>query len=165
MASPPEDGRVRRNEHRTSRPRAPRVASLLAAAILLPACEELLADPQVGAELPGGGGPAASFSSLAVNVLAPHCATSACHGGSPPAYAPRLDAEAAWGELVGRPSFQVSMNLVEPGSPEQSYLVLKLRGAAGWAGGIPTPMPTDYALDEADIAAIEAWIANGAPND
>jgi hypothetical protein len=57
------------------------------------------------------------------------------------------------------------MNLVEPGAPDQSYLVLKLRGAAGWVGGIPTSMPTDYALDEGDIAAIEAWIANGAPND
>jgi hypothetical protein len=26
-------------------------------------------------------------------------------------------------------------------------------------------MPTEYALDEADIAAVESWILNGAPND
>lgn len=119
----------------------------------------------MGPAVPGGGGTGASFSSIAVNVLAPRCATSSCHGGSPPAYAPGLDADVAWDELVGRPSLQASMNLVEPGSPDQSYLVLKLRGAAGWVGGIPTPMPVDDTLDEADIAAIEGWIANGAPND
>jgi hypothetical protein len=139
---------------------------LLAAGLLLAACGgDLAEDPRVGSKLPGGGGATASFSSLAVNVLEPHCATSACHGGSPPAYAPQLDADAAYDELVGRPSFQASMSLVEPGSPEQSYLVLKLRGSAGWVGGIPTPMPTEYALDEADIAAVESWILNGAPND
>ena len=156
---------TRRGHWTPCRPAAKRGAAL-AAALLLAACgEDLLADPRVGAQLPGGGGAGASFSSLAVNVLAPQCATSACHGGSPPAYAPQLDADVAYDELVGRPSLQASMSLVEPGAPEQSYLVLKLRGAAGWVGGIPTPMPTDYALDEGDIAAIEGWIANGAPND
>ena len=148
-----------------SRPAA-RGGAVLAAALLLAGCgEEILLDPRVGAELPGGGGAGVSFSSIAVDVLAPRCATSACHGGSPPAYAPRLDADVAYDELVGRPSLQASMNLVEPGSPDQSYLVLKLRGAAGWAGGIPTFMPTDAPLDESEIADVEAWIANGAPND
>ena len=58
------------------------------------------------------------------------------------------------------------MILVEPFDPANSYLVLKLRGTAGDAGGVASPMPIgDAALDESDIQAIEAWIANGAPND
>jgi len=156
---------IRTGHETKGRAAAGRVA-LLAASLLAAGCgEDLLADPRVGPEVPGGGAVGASFSSIAVNVLAPQCATSACHGGSPPAYSPQLDADVAYDELVSRPSLQASLNLVEPGAPEQSYLVLKLRGAAGWVGGIPSPMPTDYSLDEGDIVAIEAWIANGAPND
>jgi len=58
------------------------------------------------------------------------------------------------------------MNLVEPYAPESSYLVLKLRGTQSSVGGGGDTMPTGgERLDDADIAAIEAWIANGAPND
>jgi len=55
---------------------------------------------------------------------------------------------------------------VEPFEPANSYLVLKLRGTAGEVGGVASPMPIgEAALDESDIQAIEAWIANGALND
>ena len=58
------------------------------------------------------------------------------------------------------------MNLVEPFDPANSYLVLKLRDVAGTVGSVGTPMPIgDALLDESEIQAIEAWIANGAPND
>jgi hypothetical protein len=78
---------------------------------------------------------------------------------------PRLDAGAAHAALVGQPSQQAGMNMVEPGAPERSYLLFKLRADATSAGGSGLPMPTDGLLDPADIAAIEAWIANGAQND
>ncbi len=109
----------------------------------------------------------ASFSSIAQNILVPRCAAGACHGGNPPANFPQLDADAAYAELFQNPSRQASgVSLVEPFSPDASYLVLKLRGDAGAVGGIATIMPIgDAALDPSDIAAIEAWIANGAPND
>jgi hypothetical protein len=56
--------------------------------------------------------------------------------------------------------------MVKPNDPESSYLVHKLRGDATAVGGSnATPMPPDGALSAADLAAIEAWISNGAPND
>jgi mono/diheme cytochrome c family protein len=58
------------------------------------------------------------------------------------------------------------MMLVAPYAPEESYLLLKIRGEGATVGGIATPMPIqDTALTPSEIAAIEAWIANGAPND
>jgi hypothetical protein len=106
----------------------------------------------------------ASFSSILQNVLVPRCATAACHaaGGTPP----NLEASSAYSALVNAPSSQSSLPLVAPSSTEGSYLVYKLRGTAGTVGGsVLTTMPTDGALAPADIAAIEAWISNGAPND
>jgi OmcA/MtrC family decaheme c-type cytochrome len=105
-----------------------------------------------------------TFSSIVRTILVPRCATSACHaaGGTPPI----LEASAAYGQLVGAPSDQSSLKQVEPNQPERSYLVHKLRGtAASVSGSVATIMPTDGALAPADLAAIEAWIANGAPND
>jgi hypothetical protein len=110
-----------------------------------------------------GTGATSSFTSILNTVLVPRCATTACHaaGGTPPI----LEAGTAYGALVGASSGQSSLLQVEPNAPEKSYLVYKLRGTAADVGGIGTIMPTDGALAPADIAAIEAWISNGAPND
>ncbi len=140
------------------------------AAIALAACAPA---PGIGAPQPiqVPAGPAEHFSTLAQNIFVPRCATASCHAGtSPPAYPP-LDEDLAYGALVGGAgrgvqSQQAPLNLVEPFDPASSYLVMKLRGTAGDVGGVASPMPIgDAALDEADIQAIEAWIANGAPND
>jgi hypothetical protein len=136
------------------------------AALVLAACAPA---PEVGEKQPaqvGPFGPAERFSTLAQEVFVPRCATASCHAGAFPPADPPLDADLAYGALVGVPSYQAPMILVEPFDPANSYLVLKLRGTAGDAGGVPSPMPIgDAALDESDIQAIEAWIANGAPND
>ena len=111
-----------------------------------------------------GGGATASFSSIVQTSLVPRCATAACHaaGGTPP----NLEASSAYAALVGVQSAQSSLKYVEPNQVEQSYLVYKLRGTAGTVGGsTATFMPPDGALAPADEAAVEAWIANGAPND
>jgi hypothetical protein len=141
-------------------------ALALAAAALL-GCPS---GPAVGPSVPGGGvgEVGETFSSITANLLVPRCATSACHTGSPPDAAPvSLDAERAWVELVGVPSVQVpGLAVVEPGDPQASYLVHKLRGTAASVGGFGNPMPpSDEPLTEAQILAIEAWIASGAPND
>jgi hypothetical protein len=118
--------------------------------------------PDVGEKQPGQVGPvgpAEHFSTLVQDVIVPRCATASCHAGTFPPADPPLDAELAYGALVGVPSYQAPMNLVEPFEPANSYLVVKLRGTG-------SPMPIgDAALDESEIQAIEAWIANGAPND
>jgi hypothetical protein len=135
-----------------------------AGALATAACQP---DLKVGGLRQGGTAQARTFGAIAQDLLVPRCATSACHSGSPPPAEPTLDADLAWNALVGVPSLQASgTQLVEPFAPERSYLVMKLRGTAGSAGGLGSLMPIgEAALDEADIAAIEAWIANGAPND
>ena len=110
-----------------------------------------------------GAAASASFSSIRDNVLVPRCATSACHakGG----VYPSLESADAYAALVNAPSFEAAMPLVTPNDVSKSYLDFKLRGDMTSAGGSGAIMPTDGALAPADIAAIEAWIANGAPND
>ncbi len=139
------------------------VAVALVAAFAAVACQP---EPKVGAPIQGVPSQAQTFGAITQGILVPRCATSACHAGSPPPAEPTLDAGVAWSALVAVPSLQASgTQLVEPFAPDRSYLVMKLRGTAANAGGIGTLMPPDAALDEADIAAIEAWISNGAPND
>lgn len=143
------------------RPSLPGLAAALGA---LAACGPA---PRVGPELSAGGAPISGFNDIQGRIFTPLCATSACHSGNPPANAPlSLDPGAAWSQLVGVPSAELpSMNLVEPGDPDRSYLVLKLRGTAGDAGGTATLMPLGGApLDAEQEAAVEAWIADGAPN-
>ncbi len=141
-------------------------AAAMGLAAALAACAPA---PEVGEKQPEQVGPVGTsqpFSTIVQEKIVPRCATASCHAGAfPPAYPP-LDADLAHGALVNAPSFQAPMNLVEPFDPANSYLVLKLRDIAGTVGSVGTPMPIGAAaLDESDIQAIEAWIANGAPND
>ena len=148
--------------------RRPRSLDGICGALALAALVACAPAPAVGERKPaqeGPAGPSQSFATLAQEVIAPRCATASCHAGEWGEYPP-LDAHLAYGFLVSAPSLQMTMNLVEPFEPEKSYLVLKLRGTAGEVGGVASPMPIgDAVLDESEIQAIEAWIANGAPND
>ena len=67
------------------------------------------ADPRGrGRPLPGQGGPrpAERFSTLAMEKLGPRCATASCHAGVFRRGVPALDADVAYGALVGEPSQQ-----------------------------------------------------------
>ena len=72
-----------------------------------------------------------------------------------------------WSNVVAFPSVQVpSMDRIEPGSIETSYLLFKVRGTAGTVSGKPTRMPLNRApLLDAEIERVEAWILAGALND
>jgi hypothetical protein len=118
--------------------------------------------------LPGGGGGAASgpvtadFQSIQDNVFTPIC--SKCHIGASAPEGLELDAAHSYGLLVGVPSVEEpNLERVDPGNPDQSYMVLKIEGAPGILGGqMPlgeTPLPQDT------INAIRQWISNGAPKD
>ncbi|OFX20581.1 MAG: hypothetical protein A2V77_21745 [Anaeromyxobacter sp. RBG_16_69_14] len=124
--------------------------------------------PEIGARVAANAAAAAgSRSEIELRILVPRCATAGCHSGNPPAVFPRLEEGASWDAMVGVSSEELpSMDLVEPGDPERSYLVLKLRGTAGAQGGSGLRMPPSAApLDEAELTGIEAWITGGAPND
>jgi hypothetical protein len=116
--------------------------------------------PLVGGPVAFSRGGAGTYTGLAQEILVPRCASGSCHGGSPPLFFPQLDADAGWGAMVNVPSQQAAMDLVEPGAPDQSWLMVRLRGE----GGYP-PMPPNDPLTAAELAAVEGWIANGALND
>ena len=122
--------------------------------------------PRTGEGVPASAhGQAATFSD-ATAVFALSCATQGCHTGNPPTGTPdSFDAQYAYEALVGQPAIQVpSMPLIDPGNPDHSYAVLKIRGTASGVGGVATRMPLNARpLSDEDQAIIESWILAGAP--
>ncbi|MBN1239784.1 MAG: hypothetical protein JXB36_14870 [Gammaproteobacteria bacterium] len=108
----------------------------------------------------GGGNPAleATFQSIQDNVFTPIC--TACHAGASAPLGLRLDEDNSYGLLVGVASVQQpDLQRVEPGNPDDSYLIHKLEGTAAVGGRMPlngTPLP------QADIDVIRQWITDGA---
>ena len=101
------------------------------------------------------------------SVLASEC--SPCHTGAPgdPPADPITvfdEPELAYDALVDYPAAQApGLNRVEPGDSENSYLIHKLRGSHGDAGGGGERMPFGGPyLDDDVIDAIAEWIDAGA---
>lgn len=70
-----------------------------------------------------------------------------------------------WAATVSVKSTESSLNLVEPGDPQKSYLYLKLTGEQLTAGGSGAQMPFQAGqLDAAQLELIRSWIAQGAQN-
>lgn len=108
---------------------------------------------------------AVSFASIQSSVFGPRC--SGCHtgptGGTLPGGMDLSSAADSYAALVGVPSIQVpSLDRVEPGDPDNSYLIRKLEGGPGITG---TRMPQGGPfLSQATIDEIRQWIADGAPD-
>jgi len=100
-----------------------------------------------------------SFDDLHRRIITPRCSGTPglCHNGQ---FEPNLSTPSlAYAYLVNRPSIEKpTRRRVQPGQPEASVLIDKLRGR-----NVRTLMPLGAEpLDEADIAALEAWISAGA---
>ena len=108
-----------------------------------------------------GGPVTADFQSIQDNVFTPIC--SQCHIGASAPEGLQLDAVHSYNLLVGVPSNeQPSLMRVNPGDPNNSYMVRKIEGAPGISGG---QMPLgETPLPQSTIDAIRQWITNGAPN-
>lgn len=101
---------------------------------------------------------AATLESIQANVFNPFCIV--CHSGAGAPQGLRLDANNSFSSLVGVSSEEDGSVLrVEPGNPDQSYLVQKLEGTAAVGGRMPLDAP---ALPQSTIAVIRQWIADGA---
>jgi hypothetical protein len=103
-----------------------------------------------------------TLASIQMHVFTPICA--ACHTGPAsntlPAGMDLTDADSSFAQLVGVPSVQVpALNRVQPGEPDESYLVHKLEGTADLGLRMPLGLPP---LDATEIDAIREWIALGA---
>jgi hypothetical protein len=112
--------------------------------------------------IPGGSGTSplsADFGSLQDNIFTPIC--SVCHAGASAPEGLRLDAANSYSLLVGVPSTEVpSLMRVQPGNPDNSYIIQKLEGHA--AVGARMPLGGPY-LSTDTVAFIRQWITNGAP--
>lgn len=113
--------------------------------------------------VPGGGGGAGgvlmpTFESIQAQVFDQTC--TICHIGASAPLGLRLDDANSYALLVGvASSEQPSLLRVDPGDPDNSYLIRKLEGTATTGGQMPlglTPLPA------ADIAVVRQWIADGA---
>ena len=114
----------------------------------------------------GGGGQNLAFdptfTNIQNNVFTPIC--TQCHAGASAPQGLRLSADSAYALLVGVQSAEKPQYMrVQPGNPNDSYIIRKLEGGPDIAGAqMPFNLPP---LSQETINSIRAWIAKGAPND
>ena len=102
-----------------------------------------------------------TLASIQARIFDPRCVEH--HGGHAVEAGLDLREGMAHANLVGVPSVQAALALVEPGDPESSYLIHKVEGREGIVRSrMP---PTGDPLTEEEIAAIRDWIRAGAPGE
>ena len=108
---------------------------------------------------PGDG---VTLAQLQENIFGAIC--SACHTGVNAPRGLRLDSlDNSYAYLVNQAADEVpELMRVNPGNPEQSYIIKKLEGAEDIIGG-RMPLGGPY-LSEAQINQVRIWIINGAPH-
>jgi hypothetical protein len=106
-----------------------------------------------------------SFSADVQPLFTAHCAKNGCHGGNMPKEDLSLQEGSAYADLVGVETVQCADGRlrVEPGNPEDSYLMHKLLGIEICAGvQMPSTGGPSAGIDDAGIDTIAAWICQGA---
>lgn len=100
-----------------------------------------------------------TFTNIQTNVFTPFC--TPCHIGTNAPQGLRLDEASSFDLIVGVRSVErPDLFRVEPGNPNNSYLIRKLEGGPGIAGA---QMPLNIRpLNQPTINAIRVWIARGA---
>jgi hypothetical protein len=113
------------------------------------------------------GGPAPTLTTLKADIFQPRCGATGCHGGTNPARGLDLVAD-PHAALVGIASIvDPARQYVVAGDPDASLLLAVLRGPVASPDGANDcrQMPPGFALDDDDVAAVQAWIAAGAADD
>lgn len=106
--------------------------------------------------------PAVTFSFIQDSIFTPNCANAGCHSGASPTAGQNLAAGQAFANIVGIASTEVpALSRIEPGEPDNSYLVQKLEGTAQVGGRMPLGAP---ALPNELVQALRQWINDGALN-
>jgi hypothetical protein len=136
-------------------------ATLLAALALAAACTAGSGEGlDIGGRPLGDGDavpPGPTLEALQANLFNPFCIT--CHAGAAAPLGLRLDAGNSFNNLVGVQSRQTGLLRVEPGKPENSYLIRKLEGTASEGGRMPLGGPP---LPQSTIDFARQWITDGA---
>jgi len=141
------------------RSRPARNACLLAA-LLLAGC----GDVKSPTEPSEPEGPAFTFAQVQAQIFTPTCAKAGCHVTSAASGGLVLEAGRAYGEIVNRPAVgNASLDLIEPGDPERSYLIKKLRGDPDVTGA-RMPLDNPGGLTQEQMDGLLGWVLAGAPN-
>jgi mono/diheme cytochrome c family protein len=111
----------------------------------------------------GGGNQteAVTLAELQQNIFGAICTN--CHTGANAPRGLRLDSEDnSYAFLVNQAADEIpDLMRVNPGNPDQSYIIKKLEGTSDIVGG-RMPLGGPY-LSEAQINQVRSWISNGAP--
>ena len=119
-------------------------------------------DGRPGAANGDGGAPKVTLAQLSMEIFTPSCTFSGCHGGSFLSANMSLEADRIAGEIIGVASSGSDLNRIEPGDPEASFLLKRVRGDSDVSSQMPlnrTPLTAEQ------IEMIRAWIAAGAPTE
>ncbi len=127
----------------------------LATVLLTSNCEHV-GPLEVGSE--------ATLSNIQASIFTLNCALSGCHAGSSPQQGMNLSEGQAFDNIVGiRSRERPDLFRIDPGNPDNSYLVKKIMGDPDIVGA---RMPLGRApLSPDQINLIREWVANGAQND
>ena len=131
------------------------------AALLLAGCGDVKSptEPSAAPE-----GPAFTFAQIQSQIFTPTCAKAGCHAASAAAGELVLEAGRSYGEIVNRAAVgNGALDRIEPGDPERSYLIKKLRGDPDITGA-PMPLDDPGALTREQLDGLAGWVRAGAPN-
>jgi hypothetical protein len=138
------------------------LTALLAATLAWTGCGKMKPLPTE----PDGGGPPppdATFTRVQTEVFSVSCALAGCHAGNAPTAGMDLSAGVAYGNIVGVTSTErADLKRIEPGDPDRSYLVKKIRGDADISGGT---MPLVGSITGGQRQLVIDWVRRGAPQD
>ena len=132
---------------------------LLVAALLWTGCGG--DDSTLGPDDDGEGDGELTEATLAQvsGVFSVSCALSGCHSGGEPTADLSLEGDFA-ARIIGVASGQrPDLKLVDPGNPDSSYLLIKVRGDDEI---VSQQMPPGKVLPAEQVEIIRAWIASGA---
>jgi hypothetical protein len=110
--------------------------------------------------------PTVTLAEIQQTIFTPRCATAGCHSGASPTGNMSLVDGDSYTQLVNvTPSVplaaQAGQLRVDPGHPENSFLLVKLSGQLPFGEGSPMPL-TGAALTVDQIDMIRNWILEGA---
>ncbi|MFQ5568169.1 MAG: c-type cytochrome [Rhodothermales bacterium] len=130
-----------------------RLVSLILLTLLTASCEHVGPLERIPLE--------PTLTSIQANIFSTNCALSGCHAGAAPQQGMNLSEGQAHANVVNvRSRERPDLFRVAPGSPDSSYLFLKITGAPGIVG---ERMPRGRApLSAEQISAVRQWIADDA---
>ena len=101
----------------------------------------------------------ATLTNIQNTIFTPSCATSGCHSGNNPPDGLLLTAGNSFSNIVAVDAVQMNLKRVNPGNPDDSYLLRKVKGVGIVADRMPLGGPF---LSDDQIELIEQWILDGA---